>query len=82
MVGLGGIHTHPLGYIIIKVQVDGVGGYDEDQIALVIPDSSKFTSRGSVTLGTLMIRRIINVIKESKFDLLATSGVNAQVHTF
>ena len=28
--------------VIIWVQVDGVQGYDEDQIALVIPDLSNF----------------------------------------
>ena len=32
----------PLGYVIILVQVDRVQGYDEDQIALVIPDLSNF----------------------------------------
>ena len=37
MVGLGGVHTCPLGYIIIRVQVDGEEGYNEDQIAFVIP---------------------------------------------
>ena len=37
-VGLGSPYTRPLGYIIIWVQVDRVQGYDEDQIALVIPD--------------------------------------------
>ena len=36
-VGLGNIYTQPLGYVVIRVQVDGVWGYDEDQIALVIP---------------------------------------------
>ena len=41
-VGLGNALTHPLGYIIIQVQVDGVQGYDEDQIALVILDLSNF----------------------------------------
>ena len=35
-VGLGGMHTCPLGYVIIRVQVDGEEGYDEDQIALII----------------------------------------------
>ena len=35
-VGLGNAYMRPLGYIIIQVQVDGVEGYDEDQIALVI----------------------------------------------
>ena len=37
-VGLGNVYTHPLGYVIVWVQVDRVQGYDEDQIALVIPD--------------------------------------------
>ena len=32
-VGLGNAYTHPLGYIIVWVQVDGVQGYDKDQIA-------------------------------------------------
>ena len=79
MVGLGGMHTCPMGYMIIRVQVDGVGGYNKDQIALVIPDSSKFPSRVPVTLGTLMIGRVINVIKESRPDALATPWVNSQV---
>ena len=34
--GLGNIYTRPLGYIVIWVQVEGVQGYDENQIALVI----------------------------------------------
>ena len=37
-IGLGNAYTKPLGYIVIQVQVDGVQGYDEDQIALIIPD--------------------------------------------
>ena len=40
--GLGNTYMRPLGYIIIWIQVDGVQGYDEDQIALVIPDLSNF----------------------------------------
>ena len=41
-VGLGNALTQPLGYVIVWVQVDRVQGYDEDQIALVIPDLSNF----------------------------------------
>ena len=37
-VGLGNAYTRPLGYVVIWVQVDGVWGYDEDQIVLVILD--------------------------------------------
>ena len=37
-VGLGNLYIRLLGYIVIQVQVEGVQGYDEDQIALVILD--------------------------------------------
>ena len=43
--GLGNAYTRPLGYVIIQVQVDGVQGYDKDQIALVIPDLSNFPAQ-------------------------------------
>ena len=32
-IGLGNAYTQPLGYVIVKVQVDGVQHYNEDQIA-------------------------------------------------
>ena len=51
-VGLGNAYTRLLGYVIIWVQVDGVQGYDEDQIALIIPDFSNFAMRVPVILGT------------------------------
>ena len=35
-IGLGNAYTRPLNYVVIWVQVDGVQGYDEDQIALII----------------------------------------------
>ena len=41
-----------MGYIIIQVQVDGVQGHDEDQIALVIPDLSNFMAWVPMILGT------------------------------
>ena len=51
-VGLGNAYTRPLGYVVIRVKVDGVRGYNEDQIALVIPDISSFATRVPVILGT------------------------------
>ena len=51
-VGLGNAYTRPLGYIVIQVQVDGVWGYDKDQIALIIPDFSNFAVRVPIILGT------------------------------
>ena len=51
-VGLGNAYTRLLAYVMIWVQVDGVQGYDEDQIALVILDLSNFVAQISVILGT------------------------------
>ena len=64
--------------MVIQVQVDGVQGYDEDQIALVIPYFSKFTSRVPVILGTPTIGQVINVIREAEMDALATLWANAR----
>ena len=50
--GFRGVFSWPLGYVIIRVQVEGVWGYDEDQVALVITDSTGFESQVLVTLGT------------------------------
>ena len=77
--GLGNTLTQPIGYIIIWVQVEGVQGYAEDQIALVVPDLSSFMVWAPVILGTPMIGHITNVIKESEMDVLATPWVNAHV---
>ena len=54
-IGLGNAYTRQLGYVIIQVQVDGVQGYDEDQIALIILDFSNFAMRVPIILGTLTI---------------------------
>ena len=51
-IGLGNAYTKPLGYVIIWVQVDRVQGYEEDQIALIIPDFSNFAVRVPIILGT------------------------------
>ena len=60
-------------YVIIRVQLEGVQGYDKDQVALVIPDSTLFGSRVPVTPGTPTINWIINMIKESEIDELWAS---------
>ena len=77
--GLENAFTQPIGYIIILVQVDGVQGYDKDQIALVILDLSNFAAWIPVIIGTPMIGCIMNVIKESEMDMLVIPWVNAKV---
>ena len=74
--GFGGLFSQPLGYIVIRVQVEGVQGYDKDQVALFIPDPTDFCSQVPVTLDTLTFNQIINMIKESEIDesLVSLSG--------
>ena len=71
--GLRGVFSSSLGYVIIRVHVEGVQGYDEDQVALVILDSIGFGSWILVTLGTPTIKQIINMIKESEINELSVS---------
>ena len=77
-VGLGNAYTRPLGYVVIQVQVDGVWGYHEDQIALVILDFSNFATRVPIILGTPNIGQVINVMRETEMDALAMCWANAR----
>ena len=77
--GLGNAYRRPFGYVIIWIQVDRVQGYDEDQIALVIPDLSNFVAWIPVILGTTTISQVINVMKEEEIDALVTPWANARV---
>ena len=78
-VGLGNTYTRLLGYVVIQVQVDGVQCYDEDQIALVIPDVSNFAVRIPVILGTPTISCIVNVMREKEIDALAMPWASGRV---
>ena len=77
-VGLGNAYTKPLGYVIIRVQVDGVQGYDKDQIALIILDFSNFAVRVPIILGTPTIGQVVNVMREAEMDALAMPWANAR----
>ena len=68
MNGFSRLFSQPLGYVIIRVQVEGVWGYDEDQETLVIPDPTNFGFQVLVILGTPTINQITNMIKESEID--------------
>ena len=65
LVGVGG-RTRTLGYVLIRVQVEGVPGYDEDQVAFVVDDpTTTFGIRVPIVLGTPTINRVIAIMKES-----------------
>ena len=77
-VGLGNAYTRLLGYVVIRVQVDRVQGYNEDQIALVILDFSNFATRVHVILGMPTIGQVVNIMREAEMDALATPWANAR----
>ena len=76
--GLDNTYTRPLSYVVIRVQVDRVWGYDEDQIALVILDFSNFATRVPIILGTPTIGQVVNVMREAEMDALAMPWANAR----
>ena len=43
-IGFGNAYMRPLRYVIIQVQVDGVQGYNENKITLVILGLSNFAA--------------------------------------
>ena len=57
--GLGEKITEPLGYMILRVQIPYMLSYDEDQVALVVPEDSNFFKRCQVILGTPTINRAV-----------------------
>ena len=77
-IGLGHAYTRPLGYVVIRVQ-EGVWGYDEDQIALIIPDFLSLAMRVPIILGTPTIGQVVNMMKEAEMDALAMPWANARV---
>ena len=58
--------------------MDGVWGYDEDQIALIIPDHSNFATRVPIILGTPIIGRVVNMMRVAEMDALAMPWANAR----
>ena len=62
--GFGGLFSQPWGYLIKRVQVEGLWGHEKDQVALFIPDSTIIGSQGAVySRHMLTINWIINMIK-------------------
>ena len=66
LMGLGGKRTSLLGFVILHMQVQGITGYDEDAVFLVVAEESEFGQRVPLVVGTCTIGRIINIIQESE----------------
>ena len=61
-----------IGYVIMSMQINGISGYNEDQVVLVAHSSAKFTHHVPMILGTPTTDWAIRTLKESKIDRLAT----------
>ena len=62
----------PIGYVIIRVQIDGISGYNEDQVALMACSPTEFVHHVPIILGTPTMDQVIVTLKESEIDRLAT----------
>ena len=71
LVGLGGNWMWPLGFIILRVQVKEIVGYDEDIIFLIVPDGLEFSKWVPLVIGTCMLSCMVNMIKESELEMLS-----------
>ena len=54
--------------MILQVQIPYVPSYNEDQVALVVPEDSNFLGRCQVILGTPTINQAVQVMKESELE--------------
>ena len=52
LVGLGGKQVEPMGFTLMRVQIEGMPHYDEHQVLFILDDPSTFSSRIPVILGT------------------------------
>ena len=62
----------PIGYIIMGVQINGISGYDEDQVVLVAQSSAEFVHKVPIILGMPTTDWAIAILKESEIDEVAT----------
>ena len=77
----GGKITEPLGYVIIWVQIPYIPSYDEEQVALMVPDDSTFIKKCLVVLGTPTINRVIQAMKQSEMENVPKPGRVPSTHT-
>ena len=64
LVGLGGGRAEPLGFTLMRVQIEDMPHYDEQQVVFVLDDPSGFSARIPVIPGTPTINRFMQTMKE------------------
>ena len=66
LVGLGGGCVEPTGFTLMRVQIEGMPHYDEQQVVFILDDPSGFSARIPVILDTPTINRVVQTMKESE----------------
>ena len=66
LVGLDGGRAEPLGFTLMRVQIEDMPHYDEQQVVFVLDDPSRFSARIPVILGTPTINRVMQTMKETE----------------
>ena len=79
LVGLGSGQAEPLGFTLMRVQIEGMPHYDEQQVIFVLYDPSKFSTRIPFILGTLTINRVVQTMKETEMHSAPTEWQTARV---
>lgn len=65
IVGNAGVRTSPKGFTLAKIRIEGIAGYEEENVLLVQDDDSLKGEQVPIVLGTCTINRVIPRIKES-----------------
>ena len=60
-----------IGYVIMRVQIDGISGYNEDQVMLMACSSNEFAHHVPIIMGPPTMDQAIATLKESEIDKLA-----------
>ena len=63
----------------MRVQIEGLPHYDEQQVVFVLDDPSRFSARIPVILGTPTMNRVIQTMKESEIHEAPTEWQAARV---
>ena len=79
LVGLGGGQVEPLGFTLMRVQIEGMPHYDEHQVLFILDDPSAFSARIPVILGTPTINRFVQTMKETEMHNAPAEWQTARV---
>ena len=79
LVGLGGGWAEPFGFTLMRVQIEGMPHYDEQQVIFILDDPSGFSTRILVILGTPTINRVVQTMKEMEMHSAPTEWQTARV---